>query len=75
MTTNTIPLDGCASVPLSSYLKSLGVLRLIANPSNHVSKTAADFDVRGQWINDRFCLHSMLKRKDLIRFFLAPVEL
>ena len=36
MATDAIPLHGCNVTPLASYLKALGVLRLVASPSNHV---------------------------------------
>lgn len=70
MTVNTIELNGCASTPLSSYLKALGVFRLIANPLNHVTGTAADSGVRGRWTDDRFNLHSKLDCEKLVTFFL-----
>ena len=36
-----LPLHGCTPTPLASYLKALGVLRLISSPANHVSGEAA----------------------------------
>ena len=32
-----LTLGGCAPTPLASYLKALGVLRLISSDANHVS--------------------------------------
>ncbi len=63
-------LEGCAPTPLASYLKALGVLRLISSPGNHVSGEAADPCVRGWWENERFCLRTMLSRDDLRQFLL-----
>jgi len=56
--------------PLASYLKALGVLRLISSPANHVSGQAADADARGWWEDERFHLHTTLDRDGLLRFFL-----
>ena len=42
MMPESITLDGCASAPLASYLKALGVLRLISSDANHVDGQAAD---------------------------------
>ena len=70
MTTNRITLAGCSPTPLASYLKALGVLRLIAIPTSSVSGSAADSEVRGFWENERFHLHTSLDREVLMRFFL-----
>ena len=70
MTTNAITLAGCSPTPLASYLKALGVLRLIASPTSSVSGTAADSEVRGFWENERFHLHIRLDYGALTRFFL-----
>ena len=70
MTTNEIILAGCSPTPLASYLKALGVLRLIASPMSSVSGTAADPEVRGFWENDRFHLLTRLDPGALTRFFL-----
>ena len=70
MTTNTIALSGCTPTPLAGYLKALGVLRLVASPSNNVTGDAADSEVRGFWENDRFHLCTRLKIDMLLRFFL-----
>ena len=63
-------LPGCAPTPLASYLKALGVLRLIASPANHVSGAAADPHARGWWENERFHLRTTLDRDALMRFLL-----
>lgn len=57
-----IRLSGCTATPFGSYLKSLGVLRLVAEQ--------ADAGVRGWWSGDTFCLDSQLTEDDLATFFL-----
>lgn len=59
---NDLVLEGCRPIPLASYLKALGILRLIAEQ--------ADPQVRGWWQDDRFRLRTRLDRDSLIRFFL-----
>lgn len=63
-------LDGCTPTPLASYLKALGVLRLLSSPTNNVSGEAADPRARGWWENERFHLKTALTRDDVLRFFL-----
>ena len=70
MTTNGITLAGCSPTPLASYLKALGVLRLIASPTSRVRGAAADPEVRGFWGNGRFHLHTRLDSEVLTHFFL-----
>ena len=65
-----LALPGCAPTPLASYLKALGVLRLVSSPANHVSGVAADPHARGWWENERFHLRTTLSRDALLRFFL-----
>ena len=65
-----LPLNGCAPTPLASYLKALGVLRLISSPANHVSRKAADPHARGWWENEIFHLRTTLSRDALLHFFL-----
>ena len=65
-----LALPGCAPTPLASYLKALGVLRLVSSPANHVSGGAADRHARGWWENERFHLRTTLSRDALLRFFL-----
>ena len=63
-------LFGCAPAPLASYLKALGILRLVAEQ--------ADPDVRGFWRDEHFSLVTTLDREALERFFLnvyAPTPL
>ena len=65
-----LTLAGCAPTPLASYLKALGILRLISSDANHVCGRAADPKVRGWWENERFHLKTVLHRDALGRFFL-----
>ena len=67
---NPIALNGCAPTPLASYLKALGVLRLLSSPANHVSGEAADPHARGWWQNECFHLRTTLSRDALLHFFL-----
>lgn len=55
-------LKGCALEPLASYLKALGVLRLVAEQ--------ADPDARGAWRPEGFLLRSKLDEAALLEFFL-----
>ena len=65
-----LALKGCAPTPLASYLKAIGVLRLISSPANHVSGAAADPHARGWWENECFHLRSTLSRGGLLHFLL-----
>lgn len=60
-TRNEIPLTGCTPVPLASYLKALGILRLVAEQ--------ADANARGYWANEHFVLVTTLGQ-DALRYFL-----
>lgn len=55
-------LDGCRPEPILSYLKSLGVLRLVAEQR--------DSGTRGAWRRDRFVLWTELNRSEIEAFFL-----
>ena len=66
----TLVLDGCAPTPLVSYLKALGILRLISSLDNNVTGEAADPKARGWWENERFYLRTMLTRDAVLGFFL-----
>ena len=70
MSGEPLALHGCAPTPLASYLKALGVLRLVSLPANHVSGEAADPHARGWWENERFHLRTTLGRDALLYFFL-----
>lgn len=54
-------LDGCRTQPLASYLKALGILRLVA--------VQRDRDVTAHWDEDRFVLHTVLSADELTAFF------
>lgn len=60
--TEPLTLAGCTPEPLMSYLKALGVFRLVAEQ--------ADSAVRGMWRGDRFVLKTCLSRDRLLTFFL-----
>ena len=66
MSTHPVILSGCASTPLASYLKALGVFRIIA--------TQADASARGCWHQGRFKLDSQLDGDQLVAFFLKRYE-
>ncbi len=57
-----IPLHGCRPEPLMSYLKALGVLRLVAEQK--------DPEARGRWAGVTFILRSALDKAALESFFL-----
>lgn len=62
MTTFDVGLPGCAPAPLASYLKALGILRLVAEQ--------ADAGARGWWRGSHFVLTSTLDADVLRDFFL-----
>ena len=70
MTGEPLALHGCTPTPLASYLKALGVLRLVSSPPNHVFGAAADPHARGWWENECFHLRTALSRDALLHFFL-----
>lgn len=59
---NDICLSGCRPTPLASYLKALGILRLVA--------VQADPDVKGWWRAERFWLRTKLTPEEIAAFFL-----
>lgn len=59
---NPLPLPGCTPEPLMSYLKALGVFRLVAEQK--------DPSVKLSWANGTAVLHTTLTPDGLIRFFL-----
>lgn len=61
-----IELTGCTPEPLMSYLKALGVLRLVSDQ--------ADSEALGCWDRDVFVLESALDRTELETFFLKRYE-
>ena len=65
-----LTLHGCSPTPLASYLKALGVLRLLSSGANNVTGEPADPQVRGWWEGERFHLRTALGRGDVEKFFL-----
>src|SRR5215469_2309274 len=59
-------LAGCAPVPLGSYLKALGIFRLVAEQ--------ADGAAKGFWRNERFVMQSVLNEARLFAFFCERYE-
>ena len=64
-------LRGCTPTPLASYLKAVGILRLVSSPANRVTGQAADPTARGWWKDEHFHLATALDDKDLVHFLLA----
>jgi CRISPR-associated protein Csx17 len=58
---NTIRLSGCRPEPLLSYLKALGIFRLVAEQ--------IDSEVRAFWQDDILLLETILNEAELTRFF------
>lgn len=56
-----VELTGCRPEPLASYLKALGVFRLVAEQR--------DQEARGFWRGEHFVLRSALNRESLAEFF------
>lgn len=67
---NQLMLDGCSPFPVASYLKALGVLKLLSRKTNSVTGQAPDANVRGWWKGTRFCLLTSLDSEDILKFFL-----
>jgi len=63
---NEIVLNGCRPAPLASYLKALGVMRLVAEQ--------ADSKVKGCWRDDSFVLQTELTKDALIEFFVDEYQ-
>ncbi len=59
---NALVLSGCRTEPLGSYLKALGILRIIG--------AQADTRARGHWHGDTFVLTTDLSNESLAEFFL-----
>ena len=70
MAPERLTLDGCSPTPLASYLKALGVLRLLSSGANNVTGEAADPGARGWWEGERFHLRTTLGRDGVLGFFL-----
>ena len=57
-----LELHGCTPEPLMSYLKALGIFRLVSEQK--------DRSARAWWENDKFMLRSALDQDALVEFFL-----
>lgn len=66
MTIHMHTLKGCSPVPLSSYLKALGILRLIAEQADPLA--------RGWWDVEVFQLLTKLSKVELQDFFLERYQ-
>ncbi len=60
---NRIVLSGCQPVPLASYLKALGVFRIVAEQE--------DCKIRSEWHDEKLLLFTELDRPRFIEFFLT----
>lgn len=58
---NSVRLTGCRPEPLLSYLKALGIFRLVSEQ--------ADNAARACWLDDVFVLHTTLAETELLAFF------
>lgn len=61
-----LQLGGCRSEPLGSYLKALGLLRLVAEQADPLAT--------GAWRGDEFFLGSRLAQHELLDFFVDRYE-
>lgn len=67
---HSIELTGCVPIPLASYLKALGILRIVAEQ--------VDNRAQGWWEGDAFRLRSTMDSAELMKFFMnqyAPTPL
>ena len=63
---NELRLDGCRPEPLGSYLKGLGILRLLGEQYDPATT--------GHWKGDRFALTTNLGRGELLTFFVDEYQ-
>ena len=70
MARESLTLHGCSPTPLASYLKALGVLRLLSSKANNVKGKPADPHARGWWQDERFHLLTLLGPEGVLEFFL-----
>lgn len=63
---NEVKLTGCCPTPLASYLKSLGIFRILAEQ--------IDPDIKGYWQSDTFILLSRLTNQEVVIFFLDSYQ-
>jgi len=62
-----LKLQGCNPYPLSSYLKALGILRLIVEHRK-------DPNAKGYWFDDSFILNTSISQDELIDFFFTGIS-
>ena len=55
-------LDNCNPEPMSSYMKSLGIFRLLSEQKCE--------DIKGYWENNIFVLDTNITKEEIIKFFL-----
>lgn len=66
MSKHEVVLGGCRPTPLASYLKALGILRIVAEQK--------DASAQGHWKEDRFHITSTLDAAELERFIREEYE-
>jgi len=59
-------LMGCSTIPLSNYLKAIGILRIVSEQ--------VDSKARGWWSGDVFHLETTLSEEMLLNFFLDQYQ-
>ncbi len=64
---NSYPLPGCTPTPLASYLKALGILRVL-------SRQFPEAQAKGYWRDNAFVLVAACDAEALVEFFLRRYE-
>src|SRR5947209_3275413 len=62
----SICIPGCKPEPLASYLKAVGILRIVSEQ--------LDPDALGSWSGDVFTLHTKFGREKLRDFFISAYQ-
>ena len=55
-------LEGCKPIPISNYLKSLGLLRIISEQT--------DPGITGYWKHEKFIIETHMKKEEIVEFIL-----
>ncbi len=55
-------LEGCTPIPISNYLKSLGLLRILSEQT--------EFKITAYWENEKFVLETDVESDEIIKFLL-----
>ena len=63
---NRIELAGCRPDPLMSYLKALGILRILTSQKDPLA--------RGAWVDGLFVLTSSLTKEEVLQFLLEEYQ-